>query len=134
MRWTYIISALLMLGATGASANLTSDAKKRAETQQKLTKALQGLSPVARSNCISLRYTRGTERYGDTILYRANNKLVYRTDTSGGCFGLDRGDVIVTRTYSDQLCRGDIARTVDPVAQFETGSCSIGEFTTYKAP
>ena len=65
---------------------------------------------------------------------QANDWEATRTDTNGGCFGLRRGDAIVTRTYTGQLCRGDILQTVDLVSRIPSGSCTFGAFTHYRKP
>lgn len=133
MRWMLILPAFLIFGCADTTASVASRAAKQVSDEQKLATLLKGLTPGETSDCISLSRARQTDRVGNTILYRENQKLVYRTDTDGGCFGLDRGDVIVTHTYSDNLCRGDIASTVDPVSHFHSGSCAIGSFTAYRA-
>jgi hypothetical protein len=42
------------------------------------------------------------------------------------------GDALVTRQFGSQMCRGDIARSADLVAGFQTGSCALGEFIPYR--
>lgn len=133
-----MVAALLLLGGAGDAradkAGAVRASAEAAENAAKLAKLLNGLTPGAAQECILLRDVPSTDTVGDTILYRANRKLVYRTDTSGGCFGLARGDAIVTRTFGgDRLCRGDIIATVDRGAGIQTGSCTVGAFTPYRA-
>jgi hypothetical protein len=70
----------------------------------------------------------------DTILFRSGSRRVYRNDLVGSCNGLGRGGyALVTRSFggSGQLCRGDIAHTVDTASGMFGGSCVIGEFVPY---
>ncbi len=133
MRWLLILPAFLVFGAAPTSAGLATHEQQRIADEQELAKALNGLTPSKPQTCINLRDARDTQRVGDTILYKVGRKLIYRTDTNGGCFGLDRGDIIVTRTFNGELCRGDIISTVDPVSRTHTGSCTFGDFIAYKA-
>ena len=54
-----------------------------------------------------------TRAYGSTLVYKMTNGEAYRNDTAGGCEGQARGDVLITRSNTGQLCQGDIATTVD---------------------
>ena len=42
-----------------------------------------------------------------------------------------RDDILVTRSFTGQLCRGDIVRTVDRFNGFPSGACTFGEFIPY---
>lgn len=135
--YRYVLPALLLIGGTAAlSADTRGYEARRAATEQAgLDKALAGLVPGRPQNCLYQDRTGfETLRFGDTILYKKSRNEVYRVDTGGGCFGLRRGDAIVTKSFSGQLCRGDIVRTVDLTSRFESGSCSFGDFVPYKRP
>mgnify|MGYP004541822487 CR=1 FL=1 len=132
MRMPVILSvAALALGApsaaqTGRNADAATDAK--------LAKALAGLTRGETRGCLPLtgRQQYRTEGYGRTILYRVGRNQVYRTETSGGCERIARGDALIVRQPGAQLCAGDIATTADLVSRFPTGSCSFGPFTEYR--
>ena len=62
----------------------------------------------------------------------AGRNLIYRNDTIGSCRGVGRGEALIIRQTSSQMCAGDIARTADLVAGFETGSCALGPFIPYR--
>jgi len=135
MRRLLILPLLAALAAGPSVAEKPSAEAVQQRNDAKLAKLLHGLEPAGTEQCIKLRFTNNTtQRVGDTILYRVSPKLVYRTDTGGGCDGLERGDPIVLRTFNGQLCRGDIAQTVSPVGGLPSGTCTIGTFTTYRAP
>lgn len=124
---------LLMAGSAALSTDSGWQARQAANDQAGLARALSGLTPDPPIDCVNewrLRDT-PTARFGDTIVYQVSRREVYRTDTSGGCFGLRQGDAVVTETTNSQLCRGDIIRTVDLVSRMPTGSCVFGEFTRY---
>lgn len=125
---------ILTAGCTQTQADVERAAVRDADVQAKLDKQLAGLVPGKPETCISQFPQKQSSGYGDTILYRVNNGLVYRSDTNGGCSGIARGDVLVTRTPSGQLCRGDIAQTFDQQSRFPTGSCSFGDFVPYRKP
>lgn len=133
--YRFILPAVLLFASTAA---LSSDhgyaAKQAAADQVALDKALAGLTPAKPQQCLDLYHSYDTQRIGDTILYKVSRRELYRADTTGGCYGLRRGDAIITSTYGSQLCSGDIVRTVDLVGHFPTGSCTIRAFVPYRAP
>lgn len=134
--YRYILPALLLMG--GASA-LSADsngwrARQAADDQVKLDKALAGLVPGKPVSCIDPRRYPNTTRIGDKILYGETGRNVFVTDTGGGCFGLRRGDAIVTKSTIGQLCRGDIVQTVDLLSRTPSGSCVFGDFVPYTRP
>jgi len=129
-------AALLILTACAPTmADRERMAQDQAHAEAQIDKALAGLTPGKPQDCIDPRLSPGTETHGDTILYKVSRNLIYRNDTSGGCFGLSRDDIIVTKSYTGQLCRGDIVRTVDRNSRMPSGSCAFGAFVPYrKAP
>jgi hypothetical protein len=50
----------------------------------------------------------------------------------GGCPELKFSRALITRTTSNQLCRGDIATVFDTVSGIQFGSCGLGDFTPYR--
>ncbi len=109
-------------------------AASAATQQEKLAKELAGLVPGKPVNCISQFQSQQVSSYGPTILYKVSGSLIYRSETAGGCGSIGRGDILVTRTSSGQLCSGDIARTINAASRFPTGSCSFGDFVPYRKP
>lgn len=135
--YRFILPALLLIGGSAALSTDTRgyEARRDAAEQARLDKALAGLVPGKPQACLhQSRAGFNTERYGDTILYRRTRNEVYRVDTGGGCFGLRRGDAIITRSPSGDLCRGDIVRTEDLTARIPSGSCAFGDFIPYRRP
>jgi hypothetical protein len=128
-------SILLLTGACAASPAQTKRADAaRIDTQQRLQHRLAGLTSEPARDCLPNIETRnaGIESFGPTILYKVNRGLIYRTDTTGGCEALQNDSYLVTVSPTGQLCRGDIARTVDRTSHFQTGSCAIGGFIPYR--
>lgn len=135
-------ATLLFLGVAAPSAadnrgrenRKAAEARQAAKDQAELSKQLAGLVPGKPQECIQQRSYNDSSRVGDTILYNFSRNDIYRTDTNGGCFGLRRGDAIITKSYTGQLCRGDIVQTVDLVSRIPSGSCTFGPFVRYRKP
>ncbi|NII58190.1 hypothetical protein [Sphingomonas aerolata] len=124
----------LTIAATACTATPREQAQiaqRETETQQKLATALKGLTPGEPTLCLNALGQKQVTSYGSTFLYRVNNGTIYRTETNGGCGDLDR-NILITRTPSGQLCRGDITNTIDRASRFPSGSCSFGEFVPYR--
>jgi hypothetical protein len=89
------------------------------------------LFAVALALAACTQTTSQVEAYGPTIVYTVSRNLKYRTDTTGGCERVGRGDILVTRSPGSQLCQGDIATTIDQSSRTFSGSCSFGPFVRY---
>lgn len=121
--------AILAVGYGGANgAQSTREADKAAE-------ALAGRTAGTPVSCVNLRDLRGNRSLADgSLLFEGRGGLVYLNRPANGCPDLNAGRSLVTRTPSGQLCRGDIARVVDPTNGIEYGSCGLGEFVPYRRP
>lgn len=126
--------AIALAGCAATPAQIAQEERETAQTQARLDKRLAGYEPGKPMDCIR-PYNANIDIYGDTIVYRDSGRRLYKTVTSGGCFGLKRDDIVVTKSWNGQLCRGDLVRTVDRTNGFPSGACSFGEFVPYtKAP
>jgi hypothetical protein len=86
-------------------------------------------------SCVSQRLLRSNRSLQDgSILFEANNGIVYVNRPDAGCPDLNNGRILVTRTPSGQLCSGDIVTVREPSGGPEVGSCGLGEFVPYPRP
>ncbi len=128
-----LVAAALGAGAV-AAASSSSQADRAAARTEAFDKEVKGLTPGKPQDCIDTRFQQSSlKAVGSKLIYRVSPKLLYVNQTSGGCEAVARGDALITRQFSTQVCRGDIARTRDMTAGIETGSCSLGSFTPYRA-
>lgn len=130
LRFALPLAALILSSCTATPAQLAREEDDAARTQAKLDKRLAGYAPTGTTDCIR-PLNAGVDIYGDTLVYRDSGTRLYKTTTSGGCFGLQRDDIIVTKSFNGQLCRGDLVRTVDRTNGFPSGACAFGDFTIY---
>lgn len=132
MRRVILFAVLFAAGSSAApSEQAHSDERTRAN-EAKLAKLLNGYVAGPAQDCLPIQRSQfRTKGVGDTLLYSANRNMIYRTETQG-CSGVERGDALVTYNYSTQLCRGQIATTVDTIGRFQTGSCALGAFVPYR--
>ena len=126
-----IAVALAVAGCTPTPQQRIATQEANAAAAEKLGKALAGLTPGQPTSCMPRFPTTQVQAFGPTILYTVSRGLKYRTDTAGGCERVGRGDILVTRSPSGQLCQGDIATTIDQTARTFSGSCSFGPFVRY---
>ena len=132
MRRSMLVLPLLLAACAATPLETQRSADRAALSQGKLDAALAGLTPGETTDCLPIT-TRSEQTlgYGSTLLFKVSRGLIYRNDTGGGCEAVERRDILITVSPSGRLCRGDIARTVEPVAKFTTGSCTLGSFTKY---
>jgi hypothetical protein len=131
--------SVLILAATACTASPREQARTaaaEAASAQKLEQRLAGYQAEKPIDCLpALESSRAnTEAIGSALLYKVNNGLIYRNDTTGGCENVGRGDFIVTRSPEGRLCRGDIGQTFQQGTRIPTGSCALGNFIPYRKP
>lgn len=128
-----LLPSLLIFAAacTPTARDLERQADAQAGSRAALDKELAGLTPGEPQGCVRQFELRGVKAYGDTLVYRTNGTTRYLTRTSGGCDRVGDDAILITKTPSTQLCRGDIATTVDRASRFTSGSCSFGDFVPY---
>ncbi|MEH3047567.1 hypothetical protein [Sphingomonas adhaesiva] len=120
--------------ALSALAVGVADARRNRSPEAEYQRLIAGKTPGKPVDCIDTRFDRPSlSAYGDKLIYRVSSKLVYVNDSTGGCQGVARGDVLVTRQFQSRLCKGDIAQTVSVPPAIPTGSCALGSFTPYRA-
>lgn len=126
-----LLAMALVAGCTQTPQERIAAQQADAVAADKLVKALAGLTPGQSSSCMPRFSNTQVQAFGPTIVYTVSRGLKYRTETSGGCERVGRGDILVTRSPSGQLCQGDIATTIDQTARTFSGSCSFGPFVRY---
>lgn len=123
----------LAVGALACGA-MAQDTAKDEKVQTALAQELAGLTPGRTQDCLNTFETRNAsvKSFGDTLVYRTSGSRRYVTTTTG-CqdVGGNGDNILISSTFSTQLCRGDIASTIDRTSHFPTGSCSFGSFTQY---
>ncbi|MFD1786880.1 hypothetical protein ACFSC3_04770 [Sphingomonas floccifaciens] len=130
MRFFFPLAALALTAGCVATPQETAREQARQDRDlARLDRDLRGWSPGRPQTCVQTRNA-NVRIYGDTLVYDDGGRR-YLTKTGGGCFGLQRDDIIVTQSFMSQMCRGDIVRTVDRTAGFPSGACSFGDFVPY---
>lgn len=127
----YMLPLMLLAGCAMTPAEVAQRDARDAKNVTRLADRLRGYQPGEPTSCVRLLgRSSNVSIYGDTLVYRDGARL-WRTDTGGGCFGLRNDDIIVTRSFNSQMCRGDIVSTVDRASGFPSGSCTYGDFIPY---
>ncbi|HEY0626763.1 MAG TPA: hypothetical protein VGD10_08510 [Allosphingosinicella sp.] len=124
---------LALTAAAVAACAPTTPVELTAREQGELNEALRGRVAGTPVNCVQTRDLLGNRSVGEgVILFEGRGGVVYVNRPAAGCPKIDSGRALVTRTTSTQLCRGDIATVVDPVAGFTYGGCGLGDFVPYR--
>jgi hypothetical protein len=81
--------------------------------------------------CIALFPSASSTTFDRTaIVYDQAGKL-FVNRFEGGCPALDTSRILVTRTTSTRLCRGDAAQVMTQRPSMYMGSCIFAKFTPY---
>ncbi len=129
---TLILAALALAGCAQSPADIARAQARDQATQAELGKQLAGLTKTETKDCIDQYQSSSLKAYGPILVYTVSNNLKYVNNTGGGCEAVERGDILVTKSPTGRLCRGDIGTTVSPSIRSQTGSCGLGSFTTYR--
>ncbi len=128
-----ILLPLIALAAGCTAAAGDAPEEMSANAQSRLAEELRGRTAGQTTSCVQQRTLRGNRSVGESaILFEGPGNVIYVNRPPAGCPELDTGRALVTRTISNQLCRGDIATVVDPVSGITYGSCGLGDFTPYR--
>jgi hypothetical protein len=131
MRFIVSLAAIGLIGTAVVAASPAQE-KRAAKEAAALEKAIAGKVAGKPVSCISLSRSRSSQIIGENaIIYRVSNNALFVNKPVGGCSGLRKDRTLITRTPSDRLCNGDIARVVDLTLGFEGAACTLGDFTPY---
>lgn len=104
-----------------------------AQAQSRLAQLLGGKVAGAPQSCLPSWRSQDMVVIDDsTIIFRESGSRVWLQKPQNPCDRLGTSTTaLVTRTPTNQLCRGDIAQVIDPTINVATGSCVMGDFVPY---
>ena len=123
-RLALLVGSLILAAAPASAARLAPEAE--------LEKALEGRVAGEPVRCINLSRVNGTQIIaGTAILYRIGG-TIYVNRPAGGARSLDSWDVLVTRTFSSELCSREVVELRDSPRLTPNGMVFLGEFVPYR--
>jgi hypothetical protein len=104
--------------------------------QRELAEALTGYTPGPAQRCISNYRSNNMRVIDDSTILFQDGRTIYLQKPRNPCYGLANGSrTLVTRPFgTNDLCDGDINKTVDLIAHIEGGACVFGPFVPYTKP
>jgi hypothetical protein len=127
---------LIQIAAVGAAliGTSASQAREHLTPDQELAKILKDRVAGKPVNCIYLRDIRSTTIIDKTAIVYDTGSVIY-VNRPAYPQSLDSDDVMVTKTWSGQLCRLDIVELRERSGMWMHGSVGLETFTPYtKAP
>ncbi len=131
IRFLNLLPALALIGA---AVPATAATRVSENGEAKLAKALEGRVAGKPVNCISLSRSRSSQVYDGTAIVYQDGGTLYVNRPAIGADSLRSDDILVSKTYSDQLCRIDTIRLLDQGSRFERGFVGLGDFIPYTKP
>lgn len=123
---------LLTLAALTALPLTVAHATPRLPPEAQLARALEGRVAGKPVNCISLRQVRSSTIINDTAILYDMGETLYVNRPRAGAGSLDSWDILVTRTFSDQLCSIDTVTLYDSGSRIPGGVVFLGDFVPYR--
>ncbi len=133
MRLLLLTMALGLAGCAETPRQAEARLKAETRTNAGLDRELAGLVAGPPQMCLNAQDRREMNGYGEMLVFHGAGGTRYVTQTTG-CRDVGTNNILVTRTTGTQLCRGDIATTVDQTSRVQTGACSFGDFIPYRRP
>jgi len=123
--------AIALTAATALLVGPALQAKPKLTPQQELAKLLEGREPGKPTHCLSNSDTREMRVLDKTaIVYGWGNTIWVNVPKNAE--DLDDDEVMVTKTFGNQLCSLDIVHTMDRTSHMTTGFISLSEFVPYR--
>jgi hypothetical protein len=126
----------LVLGAllASSSAAIAGTADRAARGEARLAQIVEGRVAGQPVDCIDLSRIDSSEIVdGTAIVYHVGNRLYVNRPEIGGSW-LDDDDILLTRSWSSDLCRIDTVQLIDRGSRFERGFVGLGQFVPYTKP
>lgn len=125
-------SIVVLLTGALLLASASAHAKPRLAPEARLARALEGRVAGPPVRCINLRNARSSQIIDRTAILYDMGGVIYVNRPESGAESLDDWDVLVTRTFSNQLCDIDVVQLYDRGSHFYRGSVFLGEFVPYR--
>lgn len=109
-------------------------AASKDDPNTELAKLLNGRVAGPPVNCIDLPQAQGRRVIDHTAIVYDFGQTIYVNYPRSGADSLSGDDILLTKTFSTQLCKMDIVRMVDRTGGFPKSFVSLGPFIPYKRP
>lgn len=130
MALKHVVAAALVTVSLVASPAAFA-AKKKLTGEEQLAKLLEGREAGKPVTCIQLSQADNTQIIDKTALvYRVGGTLYVNRPTNAD--RLDNDDILVTKTFSSQLCRLDTVQLHDRTSRMWSGFVGLQDFVPYK--
>ena len=129
-------TALFLIAAALAAPAFAKDKSPRVDPkgEAELAKLIGDRVADKPTSCIELRDITSSHIIpGTAIVYEVGSRL-YVNRPQINADSLDRDDILITDTHSDELCRIDTVRLVDRTSHFERSFVGLGDFVPYSRP
>jgi hypothetical protein len=130
----HALTKLLALSTAALAVSGCATAASKDDSAAELAKLLDGRVAGPPVNCIDLPRAGGSRVIDHTAIVYDFGSTIYVNYPKGGANALSSDDILLTKTFSTQLCRMDIVRMVDRTGGFPKGFISLGDFIPYKRP
>lgn len=125
----------ILAGAAMVITGGTAIARERLTPEAQLAKLTAGRVAGTPVDCINQRDIQSSQIIdGTAIAYTSNNGTIYVNRPRGGGAFLNDDNILVTKTYTGQLCSIDIVNLVDRGSRMNSGSISLDKFVPYPRP
>ncbi len=128
---TLLVAAALI----GTSAAAIAKDQDNSKNEAKLTAAIGDRVAGKPVDCIQQYEIRSTQIIDRTaIVYDTGGGKLYVNRPKMGADSLDSDNILVTKSYSSQLCSVDTVDLIDRGSRMRSGFVGLGQFVPYTRP
>lgn len=92
---------------------------------------LSGRTAGPPQRCVPAQQTSGLRIAEQGVVLYGSGRTIWVNRLASDCPGMTRMDILVVEPTGSQYCRGDRARTIDPVSRIPGPACILGDFVPY---
>jgi hypothetical protein len=128
------VSSFLGLALIGAAVPAMAANRISQGGEAELAKAIAGHVAGKPVDCINLRSVSSSQVYDGTAIVYEQGRTLYVNRPQMGADSLRRDDILVSKSFSGDLCNIDTIRLLDSGSRIEHGFVGLGQFIPYTKP
>lgn len=124
----------ILTAALAAAALVAPAAAAPRNPDAELAKLLDGRVAGKPTDCISLHRANSSRIIDGRAIVYEDGRTLWVNRPRGGAQSLHDDDVLLTKTFGDQLCSVDSVQLIDRSSRFVRGFVILGDFVPYTLP
>jgi hypothetical protein len=92
---------------------------------------LAGRSAGPAQRCVSTQLTGSMRIAAPQVILYGSGRTIWVNRLASSCLGMTPRNTLIVEPFGAQYCRGDRVRSLEPLGQIPSPSCTLGDFVPY---